>query len=413
MREGARGATASRGQLGTRDVLLVGQVAIALVLLAAAALLVQSFRNLRNVKPGFDPTGALAFTVSLPRSTYRDYATVERFYRRLIERLSGLPGVTAVGATQGLPLSQYSDAACATVFIEGRPLARGESAPCVRKTLDAPTYFAAMGIPVRGRVPSWTEVEQGRADVVISASLARRFWPGEDALGKGISNASQPPFYRVVGIAGDVRAEGLDQPPTDAVYYPLMPAPGRYLWSPPNEMSVIVRTRSDHPEALTEGIRRAIADLDKGVPIANTQPLSAVVAQSMARVSFATLLLGVAAALALLLSAVGVFAAIAFVVSQRRREIGVRIALGARPSSVSLRIVIQTLRLGVIGAVLGVAVALATTRVLRSLLLGVGPSDPRLLLLVTLIVLGVVAIAGYLPARRAGRVSPVEALRAE
>ena len=413
LREGARGATASGGQLAARDVLLVSQVAIALVLLAAAALLLQSFRNLRNVRPGFDPAGALTFNVSLPRSSYGSYAAVEGFYRRLVDRLSALPGVTAVGATQGVPLSTYSNTACALVFVEGRPVAKGETAPCVLKTLVTPTYFAALRIPVRGRVPTWTEVEEGRADLVISASLARRLWPGEDALGKGLSNGSRPPFYRVVGIAGDVHAEGLDQPPTDAVYYPLMPPTGRSLWSPPNEMGVVVRTSSARAEALTGSVRQAIADLDKTVPMANAQSLAAIVAQSMARWSFATLLLGIAGGMALLLSAVGVFGAIAFVVSRRRREIGVRIALGARPASVSAGIVLQTLRLGAIGAVLGIIAALASTRVLRSLLVGVGPSDPMVLVAVTVVLLAVVAAAGFIPARRAARVDPVDALRAE
>ncbi|HEY2375014.1 MAG TPA: ABC transporter permease [Gemmatimonadaceae bacterium] len=412
-REGARGTTASRRQLATRDVLLVGQVGLALVLLADAALLVQSFRNLRNARPGFDPSGVATFTIALPRSTYQDYQSVETFYRRLNERLAGMPGVTAVGITESLPLDQFSGAACALIFAEDKPLGRGESAPCVPKPHVAPTYFAAMRIPVRGRVPTWTETEQGTAGVVISETLAHRVWPGEEALGKTISNSTQPPFYRVVGVAGDVRDQGLDQPPQPIIYYPLIPATGTHLWSPPNYVRVVIRTHSDNPLALTDGIRRAVSELDPHVPIANLEPMSVIVARSMARVSFATLLLGISAAMALLLSAIGVFGAIAFVVSQRRREIGVRIALGARPSSVSGRIVVQALRLGVIGAVFGLVVALATTRVLHSLLVGISPSDPWILIIATAIVLSVVAVASFLPARRAARVSPAEALRAE
>jgi predicted permease len=412
-REGARGTTASRGQVATRDVLLVGQVALATVLLAAATLLVQSFRNLRNVRPGFDASNALSFTVSLPRARYQDYAGVEAFYRQLEERIAGLPGVTAVGITQSLPLDEFSGAACTLLFAQDKPLASGEQPPCIVKPLVAPTYFGALRIPVRGRVPTWTETEQGAAGVVVSETLARRFWPGEDALGKSISNTTKPPFYRVVGIAGDVRDQGLDQPPQAIIYFPLMPATGTHLWSPPNDMRVVVRSRSSRPTAIVDGIRRAVADLDARVPIANIEPMETIVARSMARVSFATLLLGISAAMALALSAIGVFGAIAFVVSQRRREIGVRIALGARPASVSGRIVTQALRLGVVGTVLGVVAAIAATRVLGSLLIGITASDPVLLTVVTLIVLSVVAIASFLPARRAARVSPVEALRAE
>ena len=412
-REGARGTTASRGQLATRDVLLVGQVALALVLLADAALLVQSFRNLRNARPGFDPSNVATFTISLPRSTYQNYQGVETFYRRLNERLAGMPGVSAVGITESLPLDQFSGAACGLIFSEDKPLGRGESAPCVPKPLVGPTYFAAMHIPVRGRTPTWTETEQGNAGVVISETLARLLWPGEDALGKTISNSNQPPFYRIVGVAADVRDQGLDQPPQAIIYYPLIPATGTHLWSPPANVRVVVRVRSDNPLALTDGIRRAVAELDPHVPIANLESMDVIVARSMARTSFATLLLGISAAMALLLSAIGVFGAIAFVVSQRRREIGVRIALGARPAGVSGRIVVQALRLGVIGAALGLVAALGTTRVLHSLLVGISPNDPRILTTATTIVLGVVAVASFLPARRASRVSPVEALRAE
>ena len=412
-REGARGATASRGQVATRDVLLVGQVALALVLLADAALLVQSFRNLRNAQPGFDPSGVATFTISLPHSTYRDYQSVETFYRRLNERLAGIADVTAVGITESLPLDQFSGAACGLIFAEDKPLGRGESAPCIPKPLVAPTYFEAMHIPVRGRVPTWTETEQGTAGVVISETLARRLWPGEEAVGKMISNSPQPPLYRIVGVAGDVRDQGLDQPPQAIIYYPLIPATGTHLWSPPRYVRVVVRTHKDNPLALADGIRRAVAELDPHVPIANLESMDVIVARSMARTSFATLLLGISAAMALLLSAIGVFGAIAFVVSQRRREIGVRIALGARPASVSGRIVLQALRLGVIGAGVGIIAALATTRVLTSLLVGISPSNPWILMIATAMVLGVVAVASFLPARRASRVSPVEALRAE
>jgi predicted permease len=412
-REGARGTTASRGQVATRDVLLVGQVALATVLLAAAALLVQSFRNLRNVRPGFDASNVLSFTVSLPRARYHDYAGVEAFYRQLDERIAGLPSVTAVGITQSLPLDEFSGAACTLLFAEDKPLASGEQPPCIVKPLVAPTYFGALRIPVRGRVPTWSETEQGAAGVVVSETLARRFWPGEEALGKSISNTTKPPFYRVVGVAGDVRDQGLDQPPQAIIYFPLMPATGTHLWSPPNDMRVVVRTSSARPAAIVDGIRRAVAELDARVPIANIEPMEVIVARSMARISFATLLLGISATMALALSAIGVFGAIAFVVSQRRREIGVRIALGARPASVSGRIVVQALRLGVIGAVLGLVAAVAATRLLGSLLVGITASNPVLLIVVALIVLSVVAIASFLPARRAARVSPVEALRAE
>jgi putative ABC transport system permease protein len=262
-------------------------------------------------------------------------------------------------------------------------------------------------------VPSWSDVENHAAGVVVSEALARHFWPGEDALGKSIGNSPKPPFYRVVGIAADVHSAGLDKPAPEIIYYPLIPLTGTSLWSPPGEMAVVVRTRSDNPAALTSSIRRVVSELDRNVPIANVEPLAAVVARSMARVSFAALLLGIAAAMALLLSAIGVFGAIAYLVSQRRREIGVRIALGAEPRGVSAGIVLQAMRLGVVGLVLGLVGMLGTGRVLRSILVGVAPTDPRWLALAAVVVLAVVALASYLPAHRASRVSPAEALRAD
>jgi predicted permease len=413
LRESGRGATSSKGQLSTREVLLVAQVALAFVLLAGAALLVESFRNLRQVRPGFDPENALTFTVALPRASYHDFASVERFYRMLLERLSGLPDVTAAGATQSLPLADYGGAACALVFLQERPLASGEQPPCITKMLVAPTYFEAMRIPVRGQVSSWSDVENHVAGVVVSEAFARRFWPNENALGKAIGNSPRPPFYRIVGIAGDVRADGLDQPAPAIVYYPMVPLAGTFLWGSPSEMSVVLRTRSDDPLALAPYVRRTMADLDRSVPIANVAALRSLVSHSMARVAFATLLLGIAAAMALLLSAIGVFGAIAFMVSQRRREIGVRIALGAEPQKVSLRIVLQAVRFGAIGLAIGLVIAIATTRLMRSLLVGVRPADPLSLVLAAIVVLGAVAVSSYLPARRAAHVSPVDALRAE
>lgn len=413
LRESGRGATSSKGQLSTREVLLVAQVALAFVLLAGAGLLLESFHNLRQVRPGFDPENTLSFTVALPRTTYHDFASVEQFYRRLLARLSGLPDVTTAGATQSLPLAEYGGAACALVFLQERPLGSGEQPPCITKMLVAPTYFESMRIPIRGRVSSWSEVENQAAGVVVSEAFARHFWPNESALGKAIGNSPRPPFYRIVGIAGDVRADGLDQPAPAIVYYPMVPLVGTHLWGSPNEMSVVLRTRSGNPLALAPYVRRTMADIDRSVPIANVASLTSLVSKSMARVVFATLLLSIAAAMALLLSAIGVFGAIAFVVSQRRREIGVRIALGAEPRKVSIRIVVQAIRLGAVGLAIGLVVAIATTRLMRSLLVGVTPADPLSLILAAIVVLAAVAVASYLPARRAARVSPIDALRAE
>jgi predicted lysophospholipase L1 biosynthesis ABC-type transport system permease subunit len=271
-----------------------------------------------------------------------------------------------------------------------------------------------MGITVRGTPFTWSESDRGTAGVVITRALADRIWPGENPIGKGIKgNSDQPPFYRVVGVAMDVREDGLHKPPTETVYFPMKPMPGTYLWSPPRSMTVVVRTRTPQPEAVTARIRQTLAELDPRVPLANVRSMERVVATSMARTSFAMLLLAIAAGMALILSAVGIFGVISYIVSLRRSEIGIRLALGARASQVSRLIVSQAIRLAVIGIAIGLLGALTTTRLLSAMLFEVSPTDPAVLFAVSLLLVGLAALASYGPARRSARVDPAEVLRSE
>jgi predicted lysophospholipase L1 biosynthesis ABC-type transport system permease subunit len=252
------------------------------------------------------------------------------------------------------------------------------------------------------------------AGAVVSRALAERFWPGEDPIGKGIKgNGNEPPYYRIVGVTGDVRAEGLDKAPTEVVYFPMMPATGTVLWSPPNYMTVVLRTRSTTPEALTGAVRRTLAQLDPEVPLANVRTMDDVVAKSTARVSFTMTLLGTASLMALVLSAVGLYGVLAYVVWLRTHEIGVRIALGAGGPQVRRLVVLQSARLAAVGLALGIAGAVTGGGVLRAFLFEVRPAEPLVLGATAALLAAVALLASYVPARRATRVDPMTALRAD
>jgi predicted permease len=411
LRDGGRGLTASRGQHAARNVLVVGQIALALVLLAAAGLMLESVRNLRNVRPGLEPHGVVTMDIALPFARYRTYDDVSAFYRTLLTRIEAVPGVEQAGATTGLPLRGAGG--CATLAVEDRPPGQ-RSTGCVGNQLVAPGYFQTMGITVRGTPFTWAESDAGTAGVVVTRALADRLWPGDDPIGKGIrANGDEPPYFRVVAVAMDVREAGLHKPPTESVYFPMRPNPGTMLWSPPRSMTVVVRTRTAQPEAVMTRVREVIGELDPRVPLANVRSMESVVAASMARTAFAMLLLSIAAGMALILSAVGIFGVISYIVSLRRSEIGIRLALGARAAQVSRLIVSQALRLAIMGIVIGLVGAATTTRFLSAMLFEVSPTEPAVLVAVSMLLLGLAALASYVPARRSARVDPAVVLRSE
>ncbi len=419
LRDAGRGMTASRGQRTARGALVISQVALAVVLLAAAGLMLRSFDRLRQVAPGLEPRGVLTLHLALPAMRYGDHASVSVFHKELERRLTALPGVASVAAGP-LPLGATGSNAlggwrgCALIFTDAAPTSNGEQGSCVGTQVVSPGYFEALGIPLRGRAPTWDETDRGMAGVVITEALAARLWPGEDPIGKGVKgNGTEPPFYRVVGVVGDLRAAGLDQPPVAAAFYPMVPMEGAPLWSPPRSMSLFVRTQLEDPLSLVPAVRTALAELDPEIPIANAQTMEQVVSRSMARTSFTMLLIGAAAAMSLLLSAVGIYGVISYMVSQRRGEIGIRIALGARASQVAALIIGQSVRLAVAGIVIGLAGAYAATQLLESLLFGVSATDPATLAAVPLVLLVLAVAASYAPARRAAAVHPAESLRAE
>ena len=270
-----------------------------------------------------------------------------------------------------------------------------------------------MGIAVRGRTPTWQDIDDRTGAVVVSKQLADHMWPGQDPIGKELRpNGRGDPWYRVVGVTGDVLTRGLDQGPSEIVYYPMVPIEGAPLWYPPTHMTVAIKLRTDDPLAFASTARRVVQALDREVPVANMQTMTAIVAHSTAKTTFAMLLLAVAGGMALVLSAVGIYGVISYTVNQRRAEIGVRMALGAEPSAVGRMVVGQSLRVAGVGIAIGLVAAVATTRVMQSLLFGVSPTDPVTLVSVTTLLVMLGALAAYGPARRATRVDPVEVLRA-
>jgi putative ABC transport system permease protein len=402
--------TASRSRQRLRAGLVAAQIALAVVLLAGAGVLVRTMQHLREVPLGFVAPGAVAVDVALPRARYATYRAVWQFQQRLSERLGGLPGVTAAGAATGLPLEGYGT--CALVFGEGEARPADQQAPCIINPLAGPGYFEAMGITVRGRVPTWGDLGSGSGAVVITRALADRLWPGQDPIGRGLKgNGNRAPYYTVTGVIEALRVEGAASPPSEVVFFPLDSIPGAPLWFVPTAMTVVVRASGNATGDLARAVRRVVAELEPAAPVENARTLEAVVRESTARTTLLLGLLGVAAGMALLLSVVGLYGVVSYVVSQRRFEMGVRMALGARAWQIRRQVVGQTLRLGVVGVAVGVVASLQVNGVLASLLYETSPSDPATLAVVAILLLLIAMLASFLPARRASAVDPSAALR--
>jgi predicted permease len=421
LREGGRGMTSSRRQHLTRGVLVAAQTALALVLLAAAGLMLQSFRNLRNVSPGFDPTNVMTAEVNLPSAKYGSRDQVEAFFHDLMTRSAAIPGVQVAGAGEVVPLGPSEDGSaiggftgCSEIWTEDPGANSGTDRGCIGTKTVTPGFFNALDIKIRGSVPGWTDIESHTAGVVVTKSLAARLWPGEDPIGKGIKgNGSNPPFYRVVGIADDFHGSSLSDPPSEVVFFPLLPIPKTFLWSPPRNMTVVLKSNGVPPETLAGAFRKVLSGMDPDVPVGNISTMQAVVDRSMIRLSFTMTLLGIAAAMALILSAIGIYGVISYIVGRRRGEIGIRMALGAHASRVGALVVRQSVQFALIGIVAGIVASVLITRVMASVLYNVSPTDPLTLITVSIIMLLIALLASYVPAQRAMSVDPVEALRAD
>lgn len=409
LRDGGRGLTLSRQRVLMRGALVAGQVALALVLLAGAALMFRSFQNLRSVRLGFDPAGVSTMVVSLPAAKYRTAEQASAFYEQLQLRLTNTPGIKSASVTSRIPL--IGKEGCTGVIGEGAR-ASGKPEACVTNLQSAPGYFETLGTTVRGRIPTWADLHSHSGAVVVTKALAELLWPGEDALGKGIRCCMPGAvYYRIVGIAEDVHDAGLDEPPMQGVYFPLEPIPDAHIEGQPLYMYLVIRAPSMSIASLTPIVQRILTDLDPDIPISDPESMMGVVGRSMAKRTFTLMLLAVAASMALLLSAVGLYGVISYVVGQRRNEIGIRMALGATSRDVARMVMRQSLTFVAIGVAIGLGSAVASTRVLQSLLFGVSPTDPLVLLAVSALLLVLGVVASFAPTRRATRVDPIETLR--
>jgi putative ABC transport system permease protein len=386
-------AVTSRGRLG--GALIVGQLALTTVLLAGAGLLGRTFLHLTRSDPGFDPKHLLVADVQLPAARYARGAQDVAYVRRARERLAAVPGVTATAAGSGIPLFPGA------INVVTRPGTEGERAVEVFISAVTPDYFRVLGIPLlRGRGLEALDPDA----VLIDAAAAQEFFPGEDPVGKRFTYFGTV-TRTVVGVVGDVRQEMLPIPAPMHVYEPYAERPSGYL-------KVLVVTTGD-PARSVAAVRRGLQELDPDVPVDRVAPMTSLMAESIARQTLYALLLGSFAVMALVLSAVGVYGLVSYGVSERTREFGIRIALGADRGRVLRLVVGRALVLGGLGSLLGLAGALAASRTLRGLLYGVKPSDPAALLGAGLLLFAVTVAASWLPARRATKVDPVVALRSE
>ncbi len=406
LKEGGRTSFASgRGRL--RSLLVVSEVALALVLLIGAGLMIRSFSRLLQVNPGFNQENLLTMQIMLPeQEQYRQSARRAAFYDQLFERIASLPGVQAVGGTTRLPLGNM-DGVTTTLEIEGQPVPEGER-PEVEFRRVSKDYFQAMGIPLKeGRVFEERDLPDSPRVGLVTESAARRFWPGEDPLGKRIRFFGDPnaPWWTIVGVVGDVNHFGLDVAARPEVYM-------YFKQGPPVSPFIAIRTTGD-PSALVSNVRQQMLGLEKELTIYNVAPMTDLISESVSDRRFNMLLVAMFSAIALILASIGIYGVISYSVRQRTHEIGVRMALGAKTGDILRLVVGQGMALILTGILSGLAASYALTRVMSSLLFGVSATDPMTFVMVPMILTGVALAACFVPARRATRIDPMEALRYE
>ena len=412
LREGGRGNSVG-GRQGARRTLVIAEVAIALVLLVGAGLITRSFVQLMSVDPGYRVDHVLTVPIDLPRARYPDASRVIAFYRELSRRVAALPGVAASGGVAGVPLvAQRGDLG---INIEGRPVAPGEQRRRADWQVVTPGYFKAIGMRlIRGRAIEETDLETTPGVVVINETLAKKYWPNDEPIGKRftLGGGAGPGMVTVVGVVADVRQSSLSATPEPEMY--LAHTQFRF-WGGGgilSSLSLVLRTTGE-PAASSRTVRREIAALDAQLPVGEFRTMEQVRGESVSQPRFLMFLFSTFSFVALAIAVIGIYGVIAYGVAQRRKEIGIRVALGARPSSVAGMVVRQGMGLAVAGIAVGLVLAFALTRFLAEFLFAVTPTDPMTLAVVAAS-LGLAALlASFVPARRATLTDPVEVLRAD
>ena len=405
LKEGGRTGTAGRqGRL--RNALVAAEVALALVLVVGTGLLVRSFWKLQQTDTGFNPEHVLTATVSLPQVGYTDGTNIVRFEQRLLERVATLPGVQSAGLTSDLPWTGYDENA--GFDIEGKTFPSGDG-PGGRYHFVSADYFRTVGVPlVAGRFFNSSDRQDSPKVLLINRSLAERYWPGESPVGQRItftSNPKEKDWRIIVGVVGDVKDSPDSSTTVPAFYFSTAQSPIR-------QTMLAVRTTAA-PAATIASVREELHHLDGNVPIAEVKPLEVISEAAVAGRRFTFWLVGCFAATALTLAAIGIYGVLSYLVAQRTREIGVRMALGAQASDIIRLTLKQGMRPTIIGVVLGLAGAFALTQLMSSLLFDVSATDPGTFIASTLLLILVALLPCWLPARRASKIDPMEALRTE
>lgn len=415
LRAGGRTMSSSRERQRARNVLVVAQIALAMVLLVGSGLMIRTFQALRHVQPGFThPEDVLTLRITIPSTTVKDPAATTRMQQSLVDKIAGIPGVTSVGLTSSVPMdgNNWND----PIYADDKQYAEGKLPALRRFVMISPGLVNTLGSTiVAGREFAWDDVYQLHPVALVSENLARELWGTPTAaLGRHIRESRTAPWRQVIGVMADVRDNGVDQKPSTIVYFPtfMHDFEGDAV-SLRRTLTFVIRSPRAGSSSLLKDVGQAVWSIDPNLPLANVRTLQAIYDKSLARTSFALIMLSIAGAMALLLGITGIYGVISYAVSQRRREIGIRVALGARPQQVTRLFVGQGLRLAIVGAVLGLAGAVALMRLMASLLFGVNAVDPMTYAGVAIGLVSFALLACYVPALRATAVSPVEALRAE
>ena len=404
LKEGGRSSTGGVGRNRLRGFLVIAEVALALLLMIGASLMIRSLLNLQGVKPGFNPANLITAAISLPTSRYSKPEQQIAFYQELEEKLQTTPGVTAGGLVSLLPLSGNNTGW--GLLIEGRPVSGPSDVPVLWVRMVTPKYFQAMQIPLRkGRFFAEQDNQRAPRVLIVNETMARRYWPGQDPIGKRVGTGAPEGWMPVVGVVGDVRHKSLAQEPDAEVFLP-------FAQNPQPAMHLVARTSSD-PLRLAPVLRHTVMEMDREQPVTHIASMEQAWFNSMATNRLSAILLGIFATVALLLAIVGIYGVISYSVMHRSHEIGIRMAMGAQNSDVLRMVVGQGTLLAAIGIVSGVVAALAATRVLSSLLFAVKATDPLVFLGMSLLFAAIAILASYVPARRAAQVDPVVVLRHE
>jgi putative ABC transport system permease protein len=415
LKEGGRGSSDGRERHRARNTLVVAQVALALVLLVASGLMIRTFAAMRDIEPGFsNPGEILTFRVSIPTAIAKDSTQVVSMHEQILRKIEALPGITSASMTTSVTMdgNDSND----PIFREDKPTPEGQMAPLRRFKWIPGNYFKTMGRTlVAGRDITWPEVHAAAPVAVITESLAREFY-GEPAaaIGQRIRNTPKAPWREIIGVVGNEHDDGVTRGATPIVYWPMMM---RDFWAPgliaQRNMAYVIRTPRLQDQGFFREVQQAVWSVNSNLPLANVRTVQDIYDESMAETSFTLVILGIAASVTLLLGIVGIYGVIAYIVSQRKREVGIRIALGAHSGEVQRMFVTRGLILTGVGLVVGLAAAAALMRLMSSLLFGVNPFDPVTYAAVVGGLTAVALLATWLPARAATKIDPMLALRSE